>query len=67
MMQKEYMINMENCGDMALYIAGDRRTGWSPNQISKEYLDKLDAKVRAIIITSVMSHKSVGKTLKDLI
>ena len=52
---------------MALKIARDRRKGWEPNRVSKEYLDKLDAKVRAIIIKSVMSHRSVGKTIKDLI
>ncbi len=52
---------------MALRIARDKRTGWSPQRVSKEYLDKLDAKVRAIIIKSVMSHRSVGKTIKDLI
>ena len=66
-MQEEYMINMKHCRDMALRIARDRRKGWSPNRVSKEYLDKLDAKVRAIIIKSVMSHRSVGKTIKDLI
>ncbi|MHC4104765.1 MAG: hypothetical protein ACYSR9_07495 [Planctomycetota bacterium] len=66
-MQEEYMINMKHCRDMALRIARDRRTGWSPKRVSKEYLDKLDAKVRAMIIRSVMSHRSVGKTIKDLI
>jgi hypothetical protein len=66
-MQEEYMINMKHCRNMALRIARDRRTGWAPNRVSKEYLDKLDAKVRAIIIKSVMSHRSVGRTIKDLI
>lgn len=66
-MQEEYMINIKHCRNMALRIARDRRTGWSPKQVSKQYLDKLDAKVRAIIIKSVMSHRSVGKTIKDLI
>jgi hypothetical protein len=66
-MQKKYMINIKHCRSMALRIARDKRTGWSPQRVSKEYLDKLDAKVRAIIIKSVMSHRSVGKTIKDLI
>ena len=66
-MQKEYMINIKHCRNMALRIANDKRKGWDPQRVSKEYLDKLDAKVRAIIIKSVMSHRSVGKTIKDLI
>ncbi|HUU16347.1 MAG TPA: hypothetical protein VMW72_04290 [Sedimentisphaerales bacterium] len=66
-MQEEYMINIKHCRNMVLRIARDRRTGWAPKRVSKEYLDKLDAKVRAIIIKSVMSHRSVGKTIKDLI
>ncbi|MBN1805693.1 MAG: hypothetical protein JW837_10610 [Sedimentisphaerales bacterium] len=66
-MQKEYMINLKHCRKMALRIATDKRKGWAPQRVSKEYLDKLDAKVRAIIIKSVMSHRSVGKTIKDLI
>ena len=66
-MHEEYMINMKHCRNMALRIARDKRTGWLPRRVSKEYLDKLDAKVRVIIIRSVMSHRSVGKTIKDLI
>jgi len=66
-MQEEYMINMKHCRKMALRIARDKRKGWSPERVSKEYLDKLDTKVRAMIIRSVMSHRSVGKTIKDLI
>jgi hypothetical protein len=66
-MQKKYMINIKHCRNMALRVARDKRTGWAPQRVSKEYLDKLDAKVRAIIIKSVMSHRSVGKTIKDLI
>jgi len=66
-MQQKYMINMKHCRNMALRIARDRRKGWAPQRVSKEYLDKLDAKVRAMIIKSVMSHRSVGKTIKDLI
>jgi hypothetical protein len=66
-MQQKYMVNIKQCRNMALRVARDRRTGWSPQRVSKEYLDKLDAKVRAIIIKSVMSHRSVGKTIKDLI
>jgi hypothetical protein len=66
-MQEEYMINMKHCRDMALRVARDKRTGWAPHRVSREYLDKLDAKVRAIIFKSVMSHRSVGKTIRDLI
>ena len=66
-MQEEHMINMKHCRDMALRVARDKRTGWSPHRVSREYLDKLDAKVRVIIFRSVMSHRSVGKTIRDLI
>jgi hypothetical protein len=58
---------MKHCRDMALHVARDKWTGWSPHRVSKEYLDKLDAKVRAIIFKSAMYHRSVGKTIKDLI
>ncbi len=63
----DHIINRKQCKEMALRIARDKRQGWQPTRVSKEYLDKLEAKLRNIIIKSIQSHRSVGKTIIDLI
>lgn len=41
-----------------------KRAGWDCQRVSKEYLDNLEARVRAMVNTDIHQHRSVGKTFK---
>jgi len=43
------------------------RTGWRCNRVSQDALDKIEAKVRAMIIRAIKSHPTVGQTFKEII
>ena len=60
------LINRKACKELALRWAQANRTGWQPTQVSKQFLDDLNAKVRLLIQGAVNKHRSVGKTVKDL-
>ena len=60
------LINRSACKEFTIRWAQDRRTGWMPTQVSKQFLDDLESKVRILIQGSVNRHRSVGKTVKDL-
>ena len=61
------LINRKACKEFALRWANDNRTGWLPKRVSKQFLDDLDAKVRITIQKAVNSHRTVGKTIIDLL
>ncbi len=61
------LINQKACKELALRWAQANRLGWMPTRVSKRFLDDLDAKVRLIVQRAVNSHRSVGKTIKDLL
>jgi hypothetical protein len=60
------LINRRACKELALRWAQANRRGWMPSQVSRQFLDDLDTKVRLLIQGSVERHRTVGKTVKDL-
>ena len=61
------LINRAQCKKFALRWAQENRRGWTPNRVSKQFLDDLDTKVRLVIQSAISHHPSVGQTIKDLI
>jgi len=45
-------------------LAKAQQRAWNPTQVGKSFLDRIEAKLNAIIDSEVMSHPSKGKTLK---
>ena len=64
---KENLICRANCKKLALRWADSHRTGWDATRVSAKFLDDLEAKLRLIITKAVSSHRTVGKTIKDLL
>lgn len=60
------LINRKACKELTLRWAQERRKGWQPTQVSGQFLDDLNSKVRLLIQGAVEKHRSVGKTIKDL-
>jgi len=60
------LINRQACKRFALRWAQEHRTGWLPSQVSKQFIDDLDAKVRVMIQGAVGKHRTVGRTIRDL-
>lgn len=63
----ENLINKSACRELALRYAQDNRRGCSFERVSKQFLDDVETKVRMLIVKAVMSHRSVGKTIKDFL
>lgn len=61
------LINRAQCKKFALRWAQENRRGWDPERVSKQFLDDLDTKVRLTIQSAIAQHRSMGKTIKDLI
>jgi hypothetical protein len=61
------LINRAQCKKFALRWAQENRKGWAPERVSKQFLDDLDTKVRLTIQSAIARHRSMGKTIKDLI
>jgi hypothetical protein len=60
------VLNKSECRKVALRY-GKLRTGWLPTRVSGEFLDDLETKVLEFIRKAVASHRSVGKTIKDIL
>jgi len=60
------LINRAQCKKFALRFAQDNRKGWVPKQVSRQFLDDLNTKVRLLIQGAVQHHCSTGKTIKHL-
>ena len=60
------VLNRSECRKMALRY-GKQRLGWLPTRVSAEFLDDLETKVAMFIRKAVASHRSVGKTIKDIL
>jgi len=43
------------------------RPGWECKYVSREAIEKLEAKFRSIVISSIKQHPSIGKTFKQVI
>ena len=64
--QTENLINYSHCKKFALQYANDHRLGWKPKQVSKQFLDDLNIKVRMLITGAIQKHPTKGKTIKEL-
>lgn len=60
-------INRKHVKELALRFARDKRIGWQPTRVSKQFLDDLNIKVQNMVTKAVMSHRSVGRTIKDIL
>lgn len=58
------LLNRSEVRKLALRC-GERRLGWLPNRVSKEFIDDVEARLRLLVMRAVASHPSVGKTIKD--
>lgn len=61
------LINRTAVRDLALRFARDNRRGCSFERVSKAFLDDVETKVQMLVTGAVMSHRSVGKTIKDFL
>ena len=61
------LINRKACKELALRWATDHRTGWLPTRVSKVFLDDLNSKVRLTVQKAVNNHRSMGKTITDML
>jgi hypothetical protein len=57
-------LNAKACRELTLHLAANHRPTQGFNRVSKEFLERIDAKVRNLILTEIKSHPSKGKTLK---
>lgn len=57
-------LNAKACRELALFLAKTHRPAQGFERVSKDFLERIDAKVRALILTEVQAHPSKGKTLK---
>ncbi len=60
------LINRSQCKKFALKWAAEFRPGWEPMQVSGQFLDDLNTKVRLVIQSAITHHPSKGKTIKHL-
>lgn len=56
-------INAKATKELALHIAKTNRPAWGPERVSREFLERIDARVRAMVTNEVMAHPSKGKTI----
>ncbi len=56
-------INAKSCRELALHLAAQHRAHGF-NRVSKEFLERVDVRVRNLILSEVTAHPSKGKTLK---
>lgn len=59
------LINKVQCRELALQISKTSRAG-KFNRVSAKFLRELDGVVKGMILSSVLSHPTVGKTITEL-
>jgi hypothetical protein len=57
-------INAKSVRELALYFASAHRSAQGFDRVSKQFLERIDAHVRNIVLAEVKGHPSIGKTLK---
>jgi hypothetical protein len=57
-------INAKAVRELALHLAAAHRPTQGFNRVSKEFLERIDAKVRNLVLNEVKTHPSKGHTLK---
>ena len=61
------LINRKACKEFAVRWGQEKRPGWMPTRVSKQYLDDINTKLRLLIQKSINGHRSVGKTIMDFL
>jgi len=56
------LINVKHCKDLALKLAGERAQPFT--RVSKDFLERVEGRLRNVIIDEVKKHPSRGTTLK---
>jgi hypothetical protein len=57
-------INAKAVRELALHLASAHRPAQGFTRVSKEFLERVDAKVRNLVLNEVKAHPSKGTTLK---
>jgi hypothetical protein len=57
-------INAKAVRELALHLASAHRPTQGFTRVSKEFLERIDAKVRNLVLNEVKTHPSKGSTLK---
>jgi hypothetical protein len=57
-------INAKAVRELALHLASAHRPAQGFTRVSKEFLERIDAKVRNLVLNEVKTHPSKGSTLK---
>ena len=56
-------INAKSVKELALYLATEYRSAWGAQRVSRKFLERIDARVRAIVLEEVKAQPSIGKTI----
>ena len=56
-------LNAKACRELTLHLAAAHRAH-KFTRVSKEFLERIDAKVRILVLNEVKAHPSKGSTLK---
>jgi len=58
-----YIIVSTKVKELALHTAQEYRPAWKAKRVSKRFLDRINARVRAMVTEEVKHHPSVGQTI----
>ena len=56
-------INAKSVKELALHFAAEYRPAWGAERVSRKFLERIDARVRAMVLSEVKGHPSIGKTI----
>jgi hypothetical protein len=56
-------INSKSIKDLALHLAKEYRPAWGAERVSQKFLERINYKVRALVLQEVKAHPSIGKTI----
>jgi hypothetical protein len=56
-------INAKSVKELALHFAREHRPAWGAERVSRKFLERIDYKVRVIVLQEIKAHPSVGKTI----
>jgi hypothetical protein len=58
-----HYINSKAIKELALHVAKETRPAWGAQRVSKRFLERINAHVRALVTQEIQRHPSVGKTI----
>ena len=56
-------INSKAVKELALHIAKEYRPAWGAKRVSAKFLNRIDARVRAMVTEEIRHHPSIGQTI----